>query len=91
MAYVCINSRGVAYYLHGKTVVLQNGRPMPIYAFNRRLTPAAALDALPTGWRVAEKAGNGLPYLVRGPGQDALLSDQVTEALAEALTGARAA
>ncbi|CAA9299204.1 MAG: hypothetical protein AVDCRST_MAG77-5436 [uncultured Chloroflexi bacterium] len=62
---MCVNSRGVAYYLHGKTVTLQNGRPMPIYAFNRRLNPAAALDTLPEGYRVAEKANNGLPYVVR--------------------------
>ena len=65
MAFTCINSRGIAYYLHGKTVTLQNGRPMPIYAFNRHLNPAAALDALPVGYVVAEKTGNGLPYVKR--------------------------
>jgi len=65
MAHAQRNSRGVTYYLHGKTVTLQNGRPMPVYYFNQRLKPAEALDRVPAGYVVEEKAGSGLPYLKR--------------------------
>lgn len=68
MAYACTNSRGDRYYLHGKTVTLQNGRPMPVFFFNKRLKPEEALDALPPGYRIAEKADTALPYLKRAAG-----------------------
>ena len=48
--------------------MLTNGRPLPDYFFSWRLKSAETLDALPGGYRVAEKAGNGLPYLKRAVG-----------------------
>ncbi|CAA9224270.1 MAG: hypothetical protein AVDCRST_MAG77-635 [uncultured Chloroflexi bacterium] len=68
MSFVRMNNLGVAYSLHGETVTLHNSRPLPMFPFNRRLNPAAALDALPSGCAVAKKAGDGLPYLKRAVG-----------------------
>jgi hypothetical protein len=65
MAHAHTNSRGDTYYLHAETVALTNGRPLRVYFFNRRLKPAEALNALPAGDVVAEKAANRLPYLKR--------------------------
>ena len=65
MTYTCTNSKGEQYYLHGKTVTLQNGRPMPVYYFRRDQKPQEVLDVLPQGYVIEEKRTTGLPYLKR--------------------------
>ena len=59
------NSRGQIYYLHGKSVTLQNGRPMTVYAFARTVKAREALESLPAGHRILERSDSALPYLKR--------------------------
>jgi hypothetical protein len=59
------NARGQTYYLHAKRVTLQNGRPFSIYYFAPRPKPDEAVETLPEGYKVLEKARNGLPFLKR--------------------------
>lgn len=56
---------GGTHYLRGKVVTLPNGTVMPVYYFNRRPKRDETVPALPTGYEIAEKAANGLPYLRR--------------------------
>lgn len=65
MAYACTNSKGDQYFLHGKTVTLQNGRPIPVYYFRRDQKPHEMLETLPEGYVIEEKGRTGLPYLKR--------------------------
>ncbi|HEX2326557.1 MAG TPA: hypothetical protein VH257_08755 [Chloroflexota bacterium] len=65
MPYSHRNARGQTYYLHAKQVTLQNGRPLSIYYFAPRPKPEEAVEALPEGYQVLEKARNGLPFLKR--------------------------
>jgi hypothetical protein len=67
MPYSYTNSKGQAYYLHGKEVTLQNGRKQQIFYFAREPKAGEALDALPPGRAVVENPRTGLPFL-KGPG-----------------------
>ena len=62
MPFSYTNAKGQLYYLHGKTVTLQNGRPQTIYYFARE-PKSEVLEALPTGYRIEENPRTGLPYL----------------------------
>ncbi len=62
MTYSTTNSRGQTYYLHGKNVILKNGREQRIYFFAKTVR-VEALDALPTGYVVSENKQTGLPVL----------------------------
>jgi len=62
MAYQVTNSKGQAYYLHGKMVTLRGGRKQQIYYFAREEKPEA-LDDLPKGYEVTENKRTGLPML----------------------------
>jgi hypothetical protein len=63
MPYSYRNSKGQAYYLHGKEVILRNGRQQRIYYFARAPKAGEALDALPAGREVVENPRTGLPFL----------------------------
>ena len=65
MPYTFTNSRGQTYYLHGKGVILQNGRPQRIYYFAREPRRGEAIDTLPAGRRIEENPRTGLPYVKR--------------------------
>ena len=62
MTYTISNSRGQTYYLHGKNVILKNGRDQRIYFFAKTVKDDA-LDALPDGYMVSENSQTGLPVL----------------------------
>ena len=66
MAYSHTNSKGVTYYLHGKTRILKSGRKSTLYFFAREIK-AGALDSVPAGFIVSETR-NGLPVLKRAGG-----------------------
>ena len=66
MPYSHRNSKGQTYYLHGKEVMLQNGRKQQIYYFAREPKAGEALDALPAGWEIIENPRTALPFLKRG-------------------------
>ena len=61
MAYSHTNSKGVTYYLHGKTTMLKSGRESTLYFFAKEVKDGA-LDAVPAGYVVSETK-NGLPVL----------------------------
>ncbi|MAE28567.1 MAG: hypothetical protein CMJ87_06235 [Planctomycetes bacterium] len=63
MAYIQVNSKGQTYYLHGKDVVLKNGRQQRIFYFAREVRPAEALETVPEGYEVTENPRTGLPLL----------------------------
>ncbi len=63
MAYQHQNKKGQNYFLHGKTVTLQNGRKQQIYYFAREAKPGEALDSVPAGYRIEENDRTGLPFL----------------------------
>ena len=63
MAYAHRTADGRTYYLHGKPVVLPNGRPLTVYYFAPRVKPREALEALPRGYEVRESARAGRPSL----------------------------
>ncbi len=63
MAYQHKNKKGQNYFLHGKTVTLQNGRQQQIYYFAREAKPGEALDSVPAGYRIEENERTGLPFL----------------------------
>ena len=65
MPYSTNNSRGQTYYLHGKNVILKNGRDQRIYYFAKTVR-AEALDAIPAGYEVSENTQTGLPVLKKG-------------------------
>lgn len=62
MAYKVTNSKGQAYFLHGKMVTLRGGRKQQIYYFARE-EKADALGELPSGYEVTENKRTGLPML----------------------------
>jgi hypothetical protein len=62
MAFEFKNSKGVAYYLHGKDVTLKGGRSQKIFFFARDVR-AGALDGVPEGFKVVETAKTGMPIL----------------------------
>ena len=61
MAYSFKNSKGVTYFLHGKTRTLESGKQTTLYYFSKEIK-AGALDAVPKGYTVSETK-NGLPVL----------------------------
>lgn len=65
MAYSTTNSRGQTYYLHGRNVLLKNGREQRIYYFGKE-AKEGALEALPTGYVISENTKTGLPILKKG-------------------------
>jgi len=65
MSYSMINSRGQTYYLHGKDVVLKNGREQRIYFFAKQPKDEGVLDTIPEGMEITENKQTGLPVLRR--------------------------
>jgi hypothetical protein len=61
MAYSHTNSKGVTYYLHGKTTMLKSGRESTLYFFAKEIKEGS-LDSVPAGYKVSETK-NGLPVL----------------------------
>ena len=61
MAFEYKNSKGVAYYLHAKDVVLKGGRQQKIFFFARDVRDGA-LEAIPDGFKVEEQR-TGMPIL----------------------------
>ena len=64
-AYTHTAADGRTYSLHGTTVTRPDGRRQPVYWFARRATAAAALAALPPGYRVTESPVTRRPSLRR--------------------------
>ena len=62
MAFEYKNSKGVAYYLHAKDVILKGGRQQKIFFFARDVRDGS-LDVLPDGYMVVETAKTGMPIL----------------------------
>ena len=61
MAYEYTNSKGVKYFLHGRTSTTSTGKERTIYFFAKEVKDGS-LDAVPAGYQVSETA-NGLPVL----------------------------
>jgi hypothetical protein len=61
MAYSTTNSKGVTYYLHGRTRTLKSGKQSTLYFFSKEVKEGA-LDSVPAGYVVSETK-NGLPVL----------------------------
>ena len=61
MAYSYQNSKGVTYFLHGKTRTLKSGKQQTLYFFAKEVKDGS-LDAVPQGYVVSESK-NGLPVL----------------------------
>ena len=61
MAFTYKNSKGITYILHGKDRVSSTGKKSTLYFFSKE-KKEGALDAVPTGYVVAETA-NGLLVL----------------------------
>jgi YHS domain-containing protein len=59
------NSKGVTYYLHGKTRTLKSGKTTTLYYFGKE-AKEDALDEIPAGYVVSETK-NGLPVLKKAP------------------------
>jgi len=53
MAYSHTNSKGVTYYLHGRTSTTSTGKSRTLYFFAKE-PKEGALDAVPAGYKVAE-------------------------------------
>jgi len=65
MAYAHRTAGGRTSYLHGKPVVLPNGRPMTVYYFAPAVKPGETVAALPAGYEVRERPGAARPTLRR--------------------------
>ena len=52
MAYAHTNTKGVTYYLHGKTRTLKSGKTSTLYFFSKEVK-ADALDSVPAGYVVS--------------------------------------
>jgi hypothetical protein len=63
MPYTHTASDGRTYYLHGKIVAGPAARRQPLYWFARHPAPETALEALPSGYRIAESPVTRRPYL----------------------------
>lgn len=59
------NSKGVTYYLHGKTRTLKSGKTTTLYYFGKE-AKEDALNEIPAGYVVSETK-NGLPVLKKAP------------------------
>ena len=64
MAYSKTNSKGVTYFLHGRTRKLSSGKTSTLYFFSKEVKDGA-LDSVPAGYVVSETK-NGLPVLKKG-------------------------
>ncbi|MSQ40035.1 MAG: hypothetical protein EXR56_04010 [Chloroflexi bacterium] len=62
MAYSYKNSRGVEYYLHGRTRTVANGKQVTLHFF-AKTEREGGVEALPVGYTVIESAKTGLPIL----------------------------
>ena len=65
MTFSVKNSKGVTYFLHGRTTQLKGGGQGRIYFFAKEVKEGA-LDAIPEGFMVSETK-NGLPVLKKQP------------------------
>jgi hypothetical protein len=54
MAYSHTNSKGTTYYLHTKKSMTSTGKERTLFYFSKELKEGEALDAVPTGYEVAE-------------------------------------
>jgi hypothetical protein len=63
VAYAYRTAGGRIYYLHGKPVVLQNGRSATVYYFAPAVKSREALEALPAGYEVRESPRTVRPTL----------------------------
>ena len=54
MAYSHTNSKGVTYYLHTKKSITSTGKERTLFYFSKEVKPGESLDAVPTGYSVAE-------------------------------------
>jgi hypothetical protein len=63
MTYTYTNKKSQTYYLHGKQVMLQNGREQRIFYFAKKAKDGEALAALPDGYTVTENDRTGLPFV----------------------------
>ncbi|MBM3151163.1 MAG: hypothetical protein FJZ96_02990 [Chloroflexi bacterium] len=61
MAFSYTNKRGNTYFLHSKTSTSKTGKRTTLFFFAKEKKDGV-LDAVPTGYMVAETA-NGLPVL----------------------------
>ncbi len=61
MAYSHTNSKGVTYYLHGKSRMTKSGKETTLYYFGKEIKDGA-LDAVPAGYFVSETK-NGMLVL----------------------------
>lgn len=61
MAFSYKNARGITYFLHSSSKKTSTGKTQVLYFFSKE-QKAGVLDAVPTGYTVAETA-NGLPVL----------------------------
>ena len=61
MAFSYTNKKGVTYILHSKSKTTSTGKVQTLFFFAKEQKDGA-LDAVPTGYKVAETA-NGLPVL----------------------------
>ena len=68
MAYSFTNSKGTTYYLHTKKSMTSTGKERTLFYFSKELKEADALDAVPTGYSVAEMK-TGLPVLKKSGGE----------------------
>ena len=62
MAYSFTNSKGTTYYLHTKKSMTNSGKERTLFYFSKELREGEALDAVPSGYSVAEMK-TGLPVL----------------------------
>lgn len=68
MAYTFTNSKGTTYYLHTKRSMTSTGKERTLFYFSKELKQEEALDAVPSGYTVAEMK-TGLPVLKKADGQ----------------------
>ena len=67
MAYSFTNSKGTTYYLHTKKSMTSTGKERTLFYFSKELKQEDALDAVPSGYDVAEMK-TGLPVLKKSNG-----------------------
>lgn len=61
MAFSHTNSKGVKYFLHGRTSTTKSGKERTLFFFSKEIKDGA-LDAVPAGYHVSETK-TGLPVL----------------------------
>ena len=58
------NTRGVTYFLHGRSRTAASGKTVTLYFF-AKASGAGAIEALPSGYKVDETENKGLPLLMK--------------------------